>query len=90
MDKMWIGDSSILVPDQFFKIFHQFPDYSINDSHEFLIFLLNGLHEDLNCVRSKPDIESSTEIEERPDLVSDYNRIWPVIKVIKSTFLSLL
>ena len=32
----------------------QFSGYSQQDSHEALRFLLDGLHEDLNRVRSKP------------------------------------
>jgi ubiquitin C-terminal hydrolase len=34
----------------------QFRGYDEQDSHEFLQFLLNGLHEDLNLVRKKPYI----------------------------------
>ncbi|KAF9587086.1 hypothetical protein IFM89_039694 [Coptis chinensis] len=44
----------------------QFSGYNQHDSHELLAFLLDGLHEDLNRVKSKPYIEMK-DANERPD-----------------------
>lgn len=37
----------------------QFTGYAQHDSQEFLAFLLDGLHEDINRVRVKPYLEVS-------------------------------
>ena len=42
---------------QLAKFAPQFQGYSQQDSQELVIFLLDGLHEDLNRVRSKPYVE---------------------------------
>lgn len=44
----------------------QFSGYNQHDSQEFLAFLLDGLHEDLNRVKCKPYIEGK-DVEGRPD-----------------------
>ncbi|CAN0847659.1 Ubiquitin carboxyl-terminal hydrolase 8 [Linum grandiflorum] len=44
----------------------QFSGYNQHDSQEFLAFLLDGLHEDLNRVKKKPYIEVN-DAEDRPD-----------------------
>ncbi|KAG6693863.1 ubiquitin carboxyl-terminal hydrolase 8-like isoform X1 [Carya illinoinensis] len=44
----------------------QFSGYNQHDSQEFLAFLLDGLHEDLNRVKCKPYIEAK-DVEGRPD-----------------------
>ncbi|XP_012943948.1 ubiquitin carboxyl-terminal hydrolase 19 [Aplysia californica] len=46
----------------------QFFGYAQHDAHEFLAFLLDGLHEDLNRIRKKPYIET-TDSNGRPDEV---------------------
>ena len=40
------------------------------DSHELLVFLLDGLHEDLNLVKKKPYVDMDIKTEERSDGVS--------------------
>ncbi|KAA8516826.1 hypothetical protein F0562_017356 [Nyssa sinensis] len=47
----------------------QFSGYNQHDSQEFLAFLLDGLHEDLNRVKCKPYIEVK-DAEGRPDEVA--------------------
>ncbi|KAL0480576.1 ubiquitin carboxyl-terminal hydrolase [Acrasis kona] len=47
----------------------QFSGYSQHDSQEFLAFLLDGLHEDLNQVKKKPYVEMKDEVVKRPDAV---------------------
>ncbi|XP_057506686.1 ubiquitin carboxyl-terminal hydrolase 8-like [Actinidia eriantha] len=44
----------------------QFSGYNQHDSQEFLAFLLDGLHEDLNRVKCKPYVEAK-DAEGRPD-----------------------
>ena len=46
----------------------QFSGYQQHDSQELLIFLLDGLHEDLNRVRQKPYIDEP-DANGRPDKV---------------------
>lgn len=45
----------------------QFANFAQHDAHEFLSFLLDGLHEDLNRVRAKP-YTSTVEAAGRPDI----------------------
>lgn len=47
----------------------RFGGYSQQDSQEFLGFLLDGLHEDLNRVKNKPYTETPDETGERPDKI---------------------
>ncbi|VDP89870.1 unnamed protein product [Echinostoma caproni] len=49
-------------------IANQFSGYAQHDSHELLVFLLDGLHEDLNRVKDKPYIEFK-DAGNRPDEV---------------------
>lgn len=66
----------------------QFSGYAQHDSHELLVFLLDGLHEDLNRVKDKPYIEFK-DAGNRPDevclLVTDpyfgrhFSSLWLVV-----------
>ena len=47
----------------------QFVGYAEHDSQEFLAFLLNSLHEDLNLVRVKPHVDMTVKTEGRSDKV---------------------
>lgn len=51
----------------------QFANFAQHDAHEFLSFLLDGLHEDLNRVRSKP-YTTTVEANGRPDI--EVSGIW--------------
>lgn len=44
----------------------RFTDFQQHDSQEFLSFLLDGLHEDLNRVYEKPYVELK-DSDDRPD-----------------------
>ncbi len=44
----------------------QFANFAQHDAHEFLSFLLDGLHEDLNRVRDKP-LTKTIDATDRPD-----------------------
>ncbi|XP_024531592.1 putative ubiquitin carboxyl-terminal hydrolase 11 isoform X1 [Selaginella moellendorffii] len=67
--KLWAG-REVVVPRPFknklSRFAPQFSGYNQHDSQELLAFLLDGLHEDLNRVKSKPYIEVK-DIDGRPD-----------------------
>ena len=46
----------------------QFTGYAQHDAQEFMAFLLDGLHEDVNRIRKKPYTQA-IEDEGRPDAV---------------------
>ena len=49
----------------------QFCGHNQQDSQELLTFLLDGLHEDLNRVREKPDVDMETKSGDREDEVRE-------------------
>ncbi|XP_021892460.1 ubiquitin carboxyl-terminal hydrolase 8-like isoform X2 [Carica papaya] len=59
--KLWVPGAVPVAPGKFklklSKFAPQFSGYNQHDSQEFLAFLLDGLHEDLNRVKHKPYIE---------------------------------
>ena len=59
---LWQGDKDCISPIQFKKAFgklyNAFKDYRQQDSQEFISYLLDSLHEDLNKVKSKPYIDT--------------------------------
>jgi ubiquitin carboxyl-terminal hydrolase 4/11/15 len=63
-------DSSTFAPRDFKKTIGRFASnfsgYGQQDSQEFLAFLLDGLHEDLNRVRKKPYVERGELVGEQP------------------------
>ncbi|KAL3642785.1 hypothetical protein CASFOL_013600 [Castilleja foliolosa] len=68
--KLWSPGARSVSPSMFKSTIasfaHQYSGCSQHDSQEFLSFLLDGLHEDLNRVKRKPYIESKDE-DGRPD-----------------------
>ena len=68
---LWIGDEDYINPSYFKRIFAhfviKFSGYHQQDSNEFLIFLLDKLHEDLNSVTNKPYIEIGEKGENETD-----------------------
>ncbi|KAI7993117.1 Ubiquitin carboxyl-terminal hydrolase 8 [Camellia lanceoleosa] len=68
--KLWAPGATPVAPRAFKSKLSafapQFSGYNQHDSQEFLAFLLDGLHEDLNRVKYKPYIEAK-EAEDRPD-----------------------
>lgn len=68
--KLWSPGTNPIVPRAFkpklAKFAPQFSGYNQHDSQEFLAFLLDGLHEDLNRVKQKPYIELK-DAADRPD-----------------------
>lgn len=68
--KLWAPGTMSVAPRKFklklASFAPQFSGYNQHDSQEFLAFLLDGLHEDLNRVKDKPYIEVK-DAEGRPD-----------------------
>lgn len=60
MSSMWKESRSSISPGSFKDVMSQFAPqfsgYEQHDSQEFLSFLLDGLHEDLNLVKDKPQV----------------------------------
>ena len=60
---LWLGDNEYVSPIQFKRAFgkqyNAFNNYAQQDTQEFISYLLDVLHEDLNKVKSKPYIETN-------------------------------
>lgn len=57
----------------------QFTGYAQHDAQEFMAFLLDGLHEDLNRIQNKPYTET-VDSDGRPDEVRAYTlQLWDFI-----------
>ena len=61
LEDLWKGDDNAVNPSYFKSVFahfvNKFSGYAQQDSNEFLIYLLDRIHEDLNCITNKPYIE---------------------------------
>ena len=61
LEDLWGGDEDYINPSYFKRIFEhfvqKFSGYAQQDSNEFLIYLLDKIHEDLNTITVKPYIE---------------------------------
>ena len=79
LQELWEGNEKILNPNNFRGIFvhfvKQFSGYAQQDSNEFLIYILDKLHEDLNKVNNKPYIEIEAKKDNETDLEAS-NRWW--------------
>ncbi|KAM3144102.1 hypothetical protein pb186bvf_003866 [Paramecium bursaria] len=74
--KIWTQNLRI-IPDDFISLLSQWnPIFSRNtqeDSHEFIAYLLDIMHEDLNRVKKKPSVEEKTY---RNPTINDSNEAW--------------
>lgn len=59
----------------------QFTGYAQHDAQEFMAFLLDGLHEDLNRIQNKPYTET-VDSDGRPDEVRVRDRGWACLMSI--------
>lgn len=70
--QVWSGQHNSVAPRTFKKTLAQFcprfSGYQQQDSHEFIAFLLDGLHEDLNRIKKKPYVELK-DANGRPDKI---------------------
>ena len=71
LEDLWKGDQNSINPSYFKSIFAQFvrkfSGYAQQDSNEFLIYLLDKIHEDLNSITNKPYIEIEEKGKEESD-----------------------
>ncbi|XP_078597209.1 ubiquitin carboxyl-terminal hydrolase 19-like isoform X2 [Branchiostoma floridae x Branchiostoma japonicum] len=67
---LWSGTRTSYAPSRLKSIIatkaHQFTGFAQHDAQEFLAFLLDGLHEDLNRIQDKP-YTTTVESDGRPD-----------------------
>ncbi|CAK80662.1 unnamed protein product (macronuclear) [Paramecium tetraurelia] len=70
--RMWCGDSKMIVPTDYKKAVEQFypvfSGYHMHDSAELITAILDGIHEDLNRVKKKLQIQNK-DYDGRPDFV---------------------
>lgn len=70
LGNLWSGENSYVSPSAFkatlARFAPQFSGYQQHDSQEFIAFLLDGIHEDLNRVKVKAYVEAK-ESDGRPD-----------------------
>uniref|UniRef100_A0A7N0VJ31 Ubiquitin carboxyl-terminal hydrolase n=1 Tax=Kalanchoe fedtschenkoi TaxID=63787 RepID=A0A7N0VJ31_KALFE len=73
--KLWAPGSNPVAPRLFksklARFAPQFSGFSQHDSQELLAFLLDGLHEDLNRVKSKPYVEAKDADNRQDEEVAD-------------------
>ncbi|VDK23800.1 unnamed protein product [Anisakis simplex] len=71
MKQMWSGMNGAIEPTKIKELVAekapQFANFAQHDAHEFLSFLIDGLHEDLNRVKTKP-YTSTVEANGRADI----------------------
>jgi len=71
MKSIWSGANSAVAPRELKhkieRFAPQFAGYQQHDSQELLAFLLDGLHEDLNRVKTKPYVENPEVDEKTPE-----------------------
>ena len=73
--KLWSGEYEYFSPRKLLEIVAKRSKYfggnSQHDTHEFMSYLIDGLHEDLNRVREKP-VTQPVELEGHPDRYDYY------------------
>ena len=78
LEDLWRDEQDYINPSYFKKIFahfvHRFSGYAQQDSNEFLIYLLDKIHEDLNSITEKPYIEMEEKKENQTD--EEVSKIW--------------
>ena len=71
LENLWVSDEDYLNPSSFKSIFarfvQKFSGFAQQDSNEFLIYLLDKIHEDLNSVTKKPYIEIEEKGKDETD-----------------------
>lgn len=74
MKELWSGKSLSISPHDFqwtlYNFEKRFENYGQHDSQEFLAFLLDGLHEDVNKIIEKPNT-TNIEVNEESELLAN-------------------
>lgn len=72
VQKLWFGTESSYSPTKLKKAIDRFQPmfsgYGQHDSSQFVSYLLDGLHEDLNRVKCKPYVEAK-DYDGRPEKI---------------------
>nr|ASL70037.1 ubiquitin specific protease [Dugesia japonica] len=75
--EMWSGKVPYALPREFkyevAQFAPQFCGYSQHDSQELMMFLLDGLHEDLNRITNKPYVEQKNQTNQPDYIVAEQN-----------------
>ncbi|EAX98968.1 Clan CA, family C19, ubiquitin hydrolase-like cysteine peptidase [Trichomonas vaginalis G3] len=62
LEEVWSGNSRVLAPSELKQVIGEFSSrfagWGQQDSHELITFMLDGIHEDLNRCRVKPQIDT--------------------------------
>ena len=78
LEDLWNSEEDYINPSYFKRIFvhfvHKFSGYAQQDSNEFLIYLLDKIHEDLNTITVKPYIEMEEKKKDQTD--EEVSKIW--------------
>ena len=78
LEDLWKGEENYINPGYFKNIFahfvRKFSGYAQQDSNEFLIYLLDKIHEDLNSISQKPYIEIEEKRKDEED--EDASKRW--------------
>ena len=78
LEDLWGGEDDYINPSYFKNIFahfvRKFSGYAQQDSNEFLIYLLDKIHEDLNTITIKPYIEMEEKKKDQTD--EEVSKIW--------------
>lgn len=76
LKELYYGESSSVAPRQFKQAIatfqSMFTGYAQHDTQEFLNFLLDGLHEDLNLVKKKPFVPKYEESDKNDDILAEH------------------
>ena len=86
--KLWSGEYEYFAPKKLRSVIasrsSHFGNYQQHDSHEFMSYLLDGLHEDLNRIRKKPQTPT-VESDGRPD-AEVAEEAWKVYKMRNDSY----
>jgi len=90
MDKIWGNSFTTVAPKAFKKaigkVAPRFDGFQQQDSQEFLTFLLDGLHEDLNRIKTKPATTNPESDGSIPD-IEIATKSWKIFKKRNDSFL---
>jgi len=90
MEKIWGNSFTVVAPKEFKnaigKVAPRFDGFQQQDSQEFLTFLLDGLHEDLNRIKDKPATTNPESDGSIPD-IEIATKSWEIFKQRNDSFL---
>lgn len=79
---LWSGHCKAIAPKRFKAIIGQFNEQFLSneqqDSQEFLLFLMDGLHEDLNRIKKRPRITNDDNENDNLSDIEAANKAWDI------------